>query len=178
MSNIDYTQICPEFYTNYEDGCCMENCTFESKGYCPVQYVKGLLEEKDKVIENWQTMYKSVMQTCSNDAKEIDRLNKLLAEKDKLLREKFGSFKTTDFIRLCLECGFMVDAKDKDNQDKISFAVEQLEKVKELLLETLYDLYSKPSEIWDKYGDLYDVVVEGAVNGTIDNQIKRLKEMK
>lgn len=51
MSNIDYTQICPEFYTNYEDGCCMENCTFESKGYCPVQYVKGLLEEKDKVIE-------------------------------------------------------------------------------------------------------------------------------
>ena len=51
MSNIDYTQICPEFYTNYEDGCCMENCTFESKGYCPVRYVKGLLEEKDKRIK-------------------------------------------------------------------------------------------------------------------------------
>ena len=57
----------------------------------------------------------------------------------------------------------------------IEFAVEQLERVKEILLENLYDLYSKPSEIWDKYGDLYDVVVEGAVNGTIDNQIKQLK---
>ena len=63
-------------------------------------------------------------------------------------------------------------------QDKLSFALEQLEKVKEILLENLYELYSKPSEIWDKYGDLYDVVVEGAVNGTIDNQIKQLKEGK
>lgn len=85
MSNIDYTQICPEFYTNYEDGCCMENCTFESKGYCPVRYVKGLLEEKDKVIENWQTMYESVMQTCGNDAKEIKRIQDQLALTEKAL---------------------------------------------------------------------------------------------
>lgn len=32
------------------------------------------IAEKDKTIENWETMYKSVVQTCSNDAKEIKRL--------------------------------------------------------------------------------------------------------
>jgi hypothetical protein len=63
----------------------MENCTFESKGYCPVRYVKGLLEEKDKVIENWQTMYESVMQTCGNDAKEIKRIQDQLALTEKAL---------------------------------------------------------------------------------------------
>jgi hypothetical protein len=61
MSNIDYTQICPEFYTNYEDGCCMENCTFESKGYCPVRYVKGLLEEKDKRIKELEEQPKQIV---------------------------------------------------------------------------------------------------------------------
>lgn len=99
MSNIDYTQICPEFYTNYEDGCCMENCTFESKGYCPVRYVKGLLEEKDKVIENWQTMYESVMQTCGNDAKEIKRTQDQLALTEKAL--ELACKEITDSCEYC-----------------------------------------------------------------------------
>ena len=68
----------------------------------------------------------------------------------------------------------LYEQNQNKDQDKISFAVEQLEKAKEILLENLYDLYSKPSEIWDEYGDLYDVAVEDAVNGTIDNQIKQL----
>ena len=67
---------------------------------------------------------------------------------------------------------------EQANQDKISFAVEQLNFVRESLLENLYDLYSKPSEIWEEYGDLYDVVITGGINKTIDNQIKKLKEGK
>lgn len=86
MSNIDYTQICPEFYTNYEDGCCMENCIYNDLDECPIHYVKGLLDEKDKAIENWQTMYESVMQTCGNDAKEIKRIQDQLALTEKALK--------------------------------------------------------------------------------------------
>ena len=36
------------------------------------------LAEKDKAIENWQTIYESVVQTCHNDKEEIERLNKRL----------------------------------------------------------------------------------------------------
>ena len=45
--------------------------------------LKQQLAEKDKAIENWQTIYESVVQTCHNDKEEIERLNKKLAEKDK-----------------------------------------------------------------------------------------------
>ena len=44
--------------------------------------MKEQLAEKDLAIENWQTMYESVVQTCHNDKEEIERLNKILAEKD------------------------------------------------------------------------------------------------
>ena len=37
------------------------------------------LAEKDKAIENWQTMYESVMQTCHNDKEEIKRLREQIA---------------------------------------------------------------------------------------------------
>ena len=40
--------------------------------------LKQQLEEKDQAIENWKTMYESVMQTCNNDAKEIERLREQL----------------------------------------------------------------------------------------------------
>ena len=42
-----------------------------------LEYITDLeakLEEKDKAIENWQTMYESVVQTCHNDKEEIERL--------------------------------------------------------------------------------------------------------
>lgn len=114
MSNIDYTQICPEFYTNYEDGCCMENCTFESKGYCPVRYVKGLLEEKDKVIENWQTMYESVMQTCGNDAKEIKRIQDQLALTEKALELACEELYDSNSISVCSYCPHNLSAECPD----------------------------------------------------------------
>ena len=38
--------------------------------------LEAKLAEKDKAIENWQTMYESVVQTCHNDKEEIERLNK------------------------------------------------------------------------------------------------------
>ena len=41
-----------------------------------IEELKQQLAEKDKAIENWQTMYESVVQTCHNDKEEIERLNK------------------------------------------------------------------------------------------------------
>lgn len=96
--------------------------------------LEAKLVEKDKAIENWQTMYESVMQTCHNDKEEIERLNKQLAEKDDEITQRL-----------------VIQERDYD-QDKISFAVEQLEKVK---------------EYWLKHED---------VDWYIDNQIKQLKE--
>lgn len=82
---FDYLKVCPNYYSNWEDGCCMENCTFNDLDECPIHYVKGLLEEKDKAIANWETMYKSVVQTCGNDEKEIKRLREQLALTEKAI---------------------------------------------------------------------------------------------
>lgn len=49
--SLDYSILCPNYYTNWEDGCCMESCTFNDLDQCPIHYVKGLLEDKDQQIE-------------------------------------------------------------------------------------------------------------------------------
>ena len=97
--------------------------------------------------------------------KENEQLQKQLAEKDEQLRAKIGNMKSNDFIKICLQCGLMVDAKEKDNQDKISFAVEQIVKTKETLIKFLQDEGFYENEWYD----LFD---------KIDNQIKQLKEGK
>jgi predicted RNase H-like nuclease (RuvC/YqgF family) len=112
-----------------------------------------------RAIDN-EIKVNALREDVSNKEKRIIELKQKLAEKEKQI-EDYSAFFNQLF-----------------NQDKIEFAIAELEKVKELLLENLYDLYSKPSEIWDKYGDLYDVVVEGGINKTIDDQIKQLKEGK
>lgn len=47
--------------------------------------LEAKLAEKYKAIENWQTMYESVVQTCHNDKEEIERLNKQLATQEKTI---------------------------------------------------------------------------------------------
>ena len=108
------------------------------------------------------------MITEEDKDKLIETLTLQLQEKEKELEE------LKDYIG-CKGC---IDLIVKTHQDKILFAVKQLNFVRESLLENLYDLYSKPSEIWEEYGDLYDVVITGGINKTIDNQIKQLKEGK
>ena len=115
-----------------------------------IDNLKQQLAEKDQSIENWETMYESVMQTCNNDIKEIKMLNKQLAEKEKefeWLHQKFAKH-------------------IEKEQDKISFAVEQLEKVKAFI--------PKCSGM-----DMIIMVDDThSLNDIIDNQIKQLKEGK
>ena len=93
----------------------------------------------------------------------IADLEAKLAEKDEQLRAKIGNMKSNDFIKMCLQCGLMVDAKEKDNQDKISFAVEQLEQLK-------HDIWTdQQDDGWlDEQVDIYFLTEK------IDNQIERL----
>ena len=118
-----------------------------------------------------------IAKTQSARDKKIYDLETKLAEKDELLREKIGSLKTTDFIRLCLECGFMVDVKDKDTQDKISFAVEQLEKVKNNIIDRLADIDEQfMNDIWDEEQYARMCWENWDTKKFIDNLIKEIKD--
>ena len=90
--------------------------------------------------------------------KQIAELKQQLAEKDKELSEYV---KIVDDLhkQLSDKCDFCDKTKD---QDKISFAVEQLEKARKLIDELLDNCGDKQYKVWEVF----------------DNQIKQLKEMK
>ena len=129
--------------------------------------VRKQLAEKDKAIENWQTMYESVMQTCHNDKEEIKRLKQQLAEKEKEISNLKGLVNERDKQIKNLKTNKKRVVEHK-NKVKISFAVEQLEKVKELVEEK--------GAISSPFGNLK--IQASDVSVIIDNQIKAIKEMK
>lgn len=135
----------PENVSSRIDYLTKQNNGAISDFYKEYKVLKQELEEKDKAIENWKTMYKSVVQTCYNDKEEIERLNKKLAEKEKEI-EYQESMKI-----LAVE-----------NQNKK--AIEQLEKVKGLIA-------NHTQELWTCENDDIDVVLYEE----IDNQINELK---
>ena len=152
--------------------------------------MKEQLAEKDLAIENWQTMYKSVVQTCHNDKEEIERLNeqletqentitnlvednrasqewykKQLEEKEKERHEEWKTGKEWKW-----EWQKVNQKLEKAEQDKISFALEQLEKVKEFFLEQHRDEEMDTDYLITKdAGEIADYLLD---------QIKQLKEMK
>ncbi len=151
--------------------------------------MKEQLAEKDLAIENWQTMYKSVVQTCHNDKEEIERLNnqletqentitniiednrasqewykKQLEEKEKERHEEWKTGKEWKW-----EWQKVNQKLEKADQDKISFAVEKLEQVKETT-ECVLDNALKNSSLNQSY---YDRLID-----EIDNQINVLRNNK
>ena len=165
-----------------------------------IDQLKKQLAEKDKAIENWQTIYESVVQTCHNDKEEIERLNKKLETQENIITNlvednrasqewyrKQLVEKDKEIERLNLEFETQEDWQEKWQklydetcnltQDKISFAVEQLEQLKKLCQEKFN--WWENSE-WE--GDIYDKSdVSNAyfdIEANIDNQIKQLKEGK
>ena len=121
-------------------------------------YVADLLNEQDKKIKELETklaertkQLKIALKDFNDIQKENDKLAQQLAEKDELLKQKIGDMKSTDFIKMCIKSGFMVEAKENDNQT----AIKELEKVKEYNRGLVYS-----SSLIDKF---------------IDQQIKSLK---
>lgn len=208
---LDYQKLCPNHYSNYEDGCCMESCEIYNHDECPVVYVNELISdleaklaesekhnawvleflEKCKIDTNSTPEYsqnpiieylEQVSDFRAVDCEELkqqlaeseerlelaDCIIKQYADKDKNyaqqlaekekeiegLRENSLSkriFKEKLIPSHCMEQYEKYEQQiDKLTQDKISFAVEQLEKVKELF-ESCWDYYFDIGELCDKY---------------------------
>ena len=145
-----------------------------------VRYYFDNQDQKIKDLEVKLTESKKQCQKCKHLNKKIElniknklinenqQLKQQLAEKDKEISEYI---KIVDDLhkQLSDKCDFCDKTKD---QDKISFAVEQLEKVKEEM-----DLRPRGvSKGWKNKE--YDTLVEEDVYEVIDNQIKsnHLKE--
>lgn len=242
--SLDYQKLCSNYYSSWEEGCCMESCEFYNHNECPVVYVNGLLEERDKTIadleaklaeseknvqveemlknygkEEIKKLHKRINEIVERDKNIVENLNQQLAEKDstiktliedskaskELLKEQLAEKDTKlhEYIRCALEdyndnqkeiieLKQQLAEKDEEaqeiyemynqerkknwlnnrkHQDKISFALEQLEKVKEILIQNA-------DEIGEEYKEDYFMISLGNVKNIIDNQIKQLKEMK
>ena len=80
---------------------------------------KQIADLEAKLAERTEQL-KIALKDFNDIQKENDKLAQQLAEKDELLKQKIGDMKSTDFIRMCKECGFMVQTKEIDNQTVIT----------------------------------------------------------
>ena len=174
-------------HIDHESYCCGE--MFE-KYETKISDLEAKLAEKDKAIENWQTIYESVMQTCHNDKEEIERLNKQLATQEKTItnlvednrasqewykkqlaekeKERHEEWETGKEWKW--EWQKVNQKLEKAVQDKISFAIDELEKVKDFFLEQHRDEEMDTDYLITKdAGEIADYLLD---------QIKQLKEMK
>lgn len=117
-----------------------------------VKFLKQQLAEKDAEI---RVAYSFRKQKCDN-------LQKALAEKEE------------EFMQVVKDWKSLVESK---NQDKISFAVEQLEKVKELAHNHINEIVNDLSEEDDeRLNQKHTIHGLATVITDIDNQIASLKK--
>jgi hypothetical protein len=129
-----------------------------------------LIYQFEEETEKLRKQIKQESDARKRFVEEVKKLKQQLAEKDDELLQKEKKIQdlmlcefvatTLDFNKLSADNCRLREQLAEHNQDKISFAVEQLEKMKELLYPELrfdYSLYLR-------------------VMHEIDNQIKQLKE--
>ena len=139
--------------------------------------LEAKLAKKDKSILFWKRMFDNSQEAL---AERIDRANEILkelAEKDRQIEQlkKFDDLNKTffDLFKTAFKEPNKVDdlfntlktMQEKQEQDKISFAVERLEKVKEEIGNNI-----SPIIFQDSYWLGKQTVLD-----KIDNQIKQLK---
>lgn len=131
---------------------------------CGIDMIVGTPIEDKVVCHNCYSKYEKdkvdFLQELSNKQKQtIADLEAKLAEKDKnnkLLEAMISTLPEHD-----------KELEERHNQDKIEFAVEQLEKVKEIIAIHTKDLWTYESDY-----------ICNILCNEIDNQIKQLKEGK
>ena len=120
--------------------------------------------------EEWNTL-DDLCELLNQQDQQIAELKQQLAEKDELLKQKIGDMKSTDFIKMCIKSGYVVEAKENDNQT----AIRELEKVKGFLLEKIAEKQSCfDSGNYNDFADGVKTICELMLI-SIDNQIKSLK---
>ena len=110
---------------------------------------------------------------CKEKDKQIKELKQRLEEKDKEIdywkdktRNKILNMKATDFMKMCLSCGLMLDITEQ----QVPLAVRELEKAKDLI-KHFCKIHSD-----EYYGVKAQVKgIEQDVCEEIDNKIKELK---
>jgi chromosome segregation ATPase len=176
----DHNKLIDQYNKQYND-LCKEINVHSSARERFVKKVKELeqqLAEKDKAIENWQTMYQSVMQSSHNGIEEDKRLIEQLAEKEKEIESLATDLQ--EALTLIKEGRELVGLNNKvlehSHQDKISFCIEQFEKLKEKVICGVLDT---SNDFWDftlKKGDAYilDDALLDLLEQEFDNQIEAL----
>lgn len=92
---LDYSKLCPNYYTSWEDGCCMETCTFNDLDECPIRYVEGLLEEKNKKIADLEAKLEITKKALELACKNVyDNEFIYVEQNEKVIKELINFFKT------------------------------------------------------------------------------------
>ena len=127
--------------------------------------ITDLLNQQDKRIKELEEENQQLKQQLAEKDKEIEQLKKF----DDLNKTFFDLFRTTFKEPDKVDDLFntLKTIQEKQEQDKISFAVEKLEQVKETA-ECVLDNALKNSSLNQSY---YDRLLD-----EIDNQIKQLKD--
>ena len=132
---------------------------------------KHQLAEKDLAIENWQTIYESVVQTCHNDKEEIERLNKKLETQENIITNLVEDNRASqEWYRKQLE------EKDKEIE-KLKKQVKE----KDLLYKSLLAMATQLNDVYDTEGCMYGDEISGdtpeeTANAYIEETKKHLKE--
>lgn len=128
-----------------------------------------LSERADNII----ALHRSNKKYCEIADEKIKELKQRLEEKDKEIdywkdktRNKILNMKATDFMKMCLSCGLMLDITEQ----QVPLAVRELEKAKDLI-KHFCKIHSD-----EYYGVKAQVKgIEQDVCEEIDNKIKELK---
>lgn len=84
--------------------------------------LEAKLAEKDKAIENWKTMYQSVMQSCHNGIEEYKRLREQIAEWERDSNATLNEYRAIKY-------------ENKQLNKALELAVQQLDDAKDMLRE-------------------------------------------
>lgn len=137
---------------SYNEAFCQIHDTESGEWYLRKDLVTDLLNQQDKRIKELEQENQKLKQQLAEKDKEISNLNGLVRERDKQIKNLKTNKKR------------VIEHK---NKTKISFALEQLEKVKE-------NIKKVPITDFDLSGNFEKMYKQDAIR-QIDNQIKELK---
>lgn len=150
-------------------------------------YAIKRIAELTEQIEEWRSLYSALMKDCQMQIEEYNKIKNQLEEKEKELRYKTAECEKwkTDYENcsklekmMTKERQYCLDNWRVSDQDKISFCIEQLEKVKEYCRQKAYhDSYGDYMIVYERryYEDDEEKTPNDDLMGFLDNQIKEIK---
>ena len=163
---LNCEDICPNHYSSWEEGTCMECCEIYNRGECPVVYVNDLEKQIADLEAKLAEEDKKILELQEDSIRVNQIYNEELAEKDNEI-EKYKQLCTISKLEDLQIENMLLKGKA---QDKISFAVELLEKVKNKFNG------KRPIDDLANGVGLELGYTTTQIQNYIDNQIKQLKE--